>query len=360
MKLFNYLIVFTLLFALGQDCFAQDNSGRRTRTRERNSEAKNLPELTERAKIKNEEESKGPTHIVWLREIYRYVDLTEEQNSPLYFPAQPIGDRMNLFTLIFKLLSENSITAYKYIDGKEIFTPENELDFKLDVLDRFQILYTTEGSGNNLKYVVEESDLPSEDVKMYMVKEGYYFDQATGKYATQVIAICPMQSRIDYYSGGTETSALFWITYDEIRPYISREMIMTSNYNNAITYTIDDYFRMNMYSGEIVKTTNLMNKSLAQEVNNDPEKLKLAQDSIEKQLTDFKDNLWIYKDPVPEKESKEDKEGKVSEEEDDANDAKKSVKKKKTTSKVKEKKSNTKSSGNSKSSPTKSVRRGNR
>ncbi len=40
----------------------------------------------------------------WVREIYRYLDLTKDKNAALYFPESPIGDRMNLFTMIFKLL----------------------------------------------------------------------------------------------------------------------------------------------------------------------------------------------------------------------------------------------------------------
>ncbi|MCC8146706.1 MAG: gliding motility protein GldN [Bacteroidales bacterium] len=286
MKPVYYIFVFVLVFVCLQDTFAQTR--RPTRQRPSEVESNNLPSLTERAKIKNEEESKSPAHVVWEREIYRYVDLTKENNAALYYPVQPIGNRMNLFTLLFKLLMDGKITAYNYFDGREVFTEEEKIDFE-NILKKYQILYTKEGD----RFVVDDSDIPSSEVTMYMVKEGYYFDAATGTFKSSIIALCPLLVREDYYYGGTTSDALFWVTYDEIRPYISREMIMTSNYNNALTYTIDDYFRKQMYSGDIVKTTNLMGRSLAQEVGSEPEALKHAQDSIENQLKEFDKKLWV-------------------------------------------------------------------
>jgi gliding motility associated protien GldN len=132
---------------------------------------------------------------------------------------------------------------------------------------------------------------------IYQIKEGWYFDAATGTYKSQVIAICPLLVRKDYYIGDTTTNPLFWIPYENLRPYLSRAMIMTSDYNNVMTYTIDDFFTKNMYKGDIVKTINLKNQSLVQQVGgDDPEKLKLAQDSIENQLKAFKNQLWVQQD----------------------------------------------------------------
>jgi hypothetical protein len=51
-----------------------------------------------------------------------------------------------------------------------------------------------------------------------------------------------------------------------------------------------------MYTGEIVKTVNMMGKSLAQEVGSEPEALKQAQDSIENQLKAFDKRLWVQRD----------------------------------------------------------------
>jgi len=289
------LIIVFLTCSLGS--FSQNQEIQR-RSRQRPSEIvpDKTPVLSERAKIKNEEASKAPAHVVWLREMYRNIDLNKDNNAALYYPVQPIGDRMNLFTTIFKLLADNKIVAYNYLfDGREVFADEQKLNFE-EVLKNFGIIYKTQGSGDNIRYIVENGDIPSDEVTMYQIKEGWYFDAATGTYKSQIIAICPMLVRQDYSIGDITTNALCWIPYENLRPYLSRAMIMTSDFNNVMTYSIDDFFTKGMYKGDIIKTVNLKDLSLAQQVGNDPELLKLAQDSIETQLKAFRNQLWVQPD----------------------------------------------------------------
>lgn len=245
--------------------------------------------LTERAKIKNETDLKQPAHIVWERIVYRQVNVdSAEINAALYYPVTPRDGRQNLYTLLFKLIADNKISAYKY-EENESFTADKKVNFE-DQLKRQQLLYTKQGD----RFVVDDRDIPSLEVKSYMIKEGYVFDQATGTFKIIVLAICPIQVQEDYYGGNAQREPLFWVKYDDVRPYLSREMIMTSNYNNTMTYTFDDYFHKNMYEGDILKTVNMLGRTLAQEAGNDPEALKQAQDSIESQLKAFKSDLWIY------------------------------------------------------------------
>jgi len=302
------LYIIGLILALttcSSAAFSQDqppqsqNLPERRAPRQRPSEKmpeNNTPALTERARIKNDQTSKAPTHVTWLREMYRTVDLTKDNNAALYYPVQPVGERMNLFTTIFKLLADKKITAYNYQPDKpEVFDDSEKVDFE-DILKRFKILYQKQGSGDNVRFIVDDNDIPSYDVTQYRIKEGHYFDAATGAFKSQVTAICPILVQRDYFAGDTTLNAMFWIPYDTLRPYLSRTMIMTSDYNNVMTYSIDDFFTKGMYNGDIVKTVNLRDQSLAQQVGDDPEKLKLAQDSIEKQLKTFKKQLWIQPD----------------------------------------------------------------
>ena len=109
---------------------------------------------------------------------------------------------------------------------------------------------------------------------------------------------------------------MFWVKYNDIRPYIARQYILASNENNIAQYNYDDYFKMRMYDGEIYKTQNLRNQSLMQMYPNDST-LKQAQDSIETQLKNFNKNLWV---PTPEelakaREAQEAKEAKANGEE---------------------------------------------
>jgi len=271
--------------------------------------------LTERAKIKNEQQSKAPEHVVWLREMYRNIDLDKDNNAALYYPVQPAGDRMNLFTTIFKLMADKKITAYNYIPNQmEVFTDSQKVDFEKDILKKYKILYKQEGTGDNVRYVVDNSDIPSAEVLSYLIKEGWYFDAATGTFKSQVLAICPMLVLKDYNVGDITNNPLFWIPYENLRPYLARTMVMTSNYNNVLTYSIDDFFTKGMYKGDIIKTVNMKDQSLAQQVGDDPEKLKHAQDSIESQLKAFKEQLWVHRDTTQVADSKSGKKASVKKE----------------------------------------------
>ena len=314
MKLLHITGLIIALLTCSSAGFSQNTQ--RPAPRQRPSETKSdnsTPVLTERAKIKNEEISKAPTQIVWLREMYRNIDLDKENNAALYYPVQPIGDRMNLFTTIFKLLADRKITAYNYPpNGVEVFTDNQKLNFEEAILKKYQILYQKQGSDNNIRYVVDDNDIPSNEVLIYQIKEGWYFDAATGTYKSQVIAICPLLVQKDYNIGDVTTNPLCWIPYESLRPYLSRAMIMTSDYNNVMTYSIDDFFTKGMYKGDIVKTVNLRDQSLAQQVGDDPEKLKLAQDSIENQLAAFRQQLWIQPDTTKVVVNKNVKQGKAT------------------------------------------------
>ena len=252
--------------------------------------------LTERAKLKNLDNSKIPDHPVWLRELFKTIDLDKSNNAALKYPEQPMGDRVNLFTLLFRLMSENRIDVYRYIADREaVFTDDNKLSFE-DILKTNLIPYTTQGTGENARFIIDESDIPSQDVSKYMIKEDWYFDEATGTFNSRVTAICPIMVRTDYNDGNISNTAMCWIPYESIRPYLSRSLLMTSDYNNALTYSMDDYFMKKMYSGDIIKTVNMRNQTLAQQVGNDPAALKHAQDSIEAQLQFFRKQLWVQPD----------------------------------------------------------------
>jgi gliding motility associated protien GldN len=253
------------------------------------------PALTERAILKNRDNSRVPVQTVWLREMYRIIDINKDNNAALKYPVQPMGDRVNFFTLLFKLLSENKIDAYAYTDNTEVFTDAGKISFA-EVLKSNQIPYTIRGFGENIKYIVDEIDVPSEDVTQYLIKEGWFFDQATGSFNSRITAICPIIVRLDYSDNTFHRSPVCWVLYENIRPYLSREMIMTSDLNNALTYTMDDFFTKKMYSGDIIKTVNLKNQSLQEQVGSDPDVLKHAQDSIEGQLKFFRKQLWVQAD----------------------------------------------------------------
>lgn len=49
--------------------------------------------------------------VVWRRDVYRELDLNDEANAALYYPVEPNGQQVNLFTLLFKLIMQGLTTG---------------------------------------------------------------------------------------------------------------------------------------------------------------------------------------------------------------------------------------------------------
>ncbi len=246
-----------------------------------------------RAGQTNRHQEEGIEHAKWSRVIYRYLGLSKEANSPLYYPVTPTEGRMSLFTMIFRLLQDNRIQAYEYLDGREEFSEEYLINFQ-EFLDRFGIFYeTTDG-----KIVVDDADIPGNEVQGYFVKEIYYFDTGTSNFVITPLALCPVIHRQGDYETTDTRYPLFWIPYDEIAPYAQRLPVMASGLNNSINGTVDDFFRTRKYDGEIYKTGNPRNLAISQYTSS-PEEMKAEQEKIEQELIDFEKTLWKKEEYSP-------------------------------------------------------------
>ena len=247
----------------------------------------NANNITTRARISFPTMASMSEDVVWRRDIYREISLEDDANAGLYFPVEPVGTQMNLFTYLFKLILRGDIKAYEYrLDGNESFEDSARVKTKA-FLDNYHIYYER----RNGKVYIDNSDIPSREVTAYYIKESAYYDQGTATFHRKVIALCPIMSREDDFGDGAAKYPLFWIKYDDAAPFLSKQTMMTSDVNNAATMSVDDYFTMNLYKGKIYKTTNMLGKTLAQYC---PTESATAseQQRIEQELVEFEKNLF--------------------------------------------------------------------
>lgn len=221
----------------------------------------------------------------WSRIVYRYLDLSREANAPLYYPETATAGNMNLFSHIFRLLEKGSVTAYEYLDGREEFTEEYQINLQ-ELIDRFDIYHETV----NGSIVVNDVDIPSREVQGYFLKELYYVDTPTSAFRTKPLAICPVLHRMGDLDNATTRYPLFWIPYHALEPHTRRMPVMASSLNNSMRGTIDDFFRQRKYEGEIYKAANPRNLTISQYTST-PEEMKAEQERIEKELADFEQLL---------------------------------------------------------------------
>ena len=228
-----------------------------------------------------------PEDVSWRRDIYRSLDLTKDANASLYYPTTPTNGRENLFTYLFKLLLRGQVKAYDYkLDGNEDFSEKNIVKAK-ELMDRYHIFYEQKDG----KIRVTDSDLPSDEVKVYFIKESTYFDQHTATLRKKVTALCPVLKRGDDFGGADSQYPMFWVKMDDVAPYLGKLMLMGSNLNNAAMMSADDFFTLNRYEGDIYKTVNLQDRILANYCAEDSA-MKKEQARIEKELDDFDRHVW--------------------------------------------------------------------
>ena len=249
--------------------------------------------ITDRQQAFFEQRQPSDADLQWMKVIYRSLDLTKGKNPALYYPEEPNEDGQSLFFIIMRLLANNQISAYEYLDGREMFTDE----FKVNVgelLDRFHVMYSpAKGSTEkNPKYTIEDADIPGNEVLSYYIIERWEFDTRSNAMKTRVEAVCPVLHRTDEFGGEAIKYPMFWVKLNDIRPYMANQYVFTDDDNNLPRYSLDDFFKLNMYTGDIYKTKNLRNLSLMQMFPEEKD-LKHAQDSIEQRLQAFNNDLWV-------------------------------------------------------------------
>lgn len=259
---------------------------------DRKKKAENGPVITDRMQSFFENKEPHDADLAYMREIYRQIDLTNEANTPLYYPEDVTDGQENLFRLILRLVVEGRIPAYEYLDGREVFSDQYKVKVG-DMLDRFDIYYT-KGNGStekNPKYEIAEADVPTAQVLNYYIIEKWEFDRRSNSMNTRVEAICPVLNKIGDFGGETRYP-MFWVKFDALRPWLAQQYIFLTDDNNLPQYSLDDYFNLGMYKGDIYKTKNLRNLSMVQMFPDDDDR-KAAQDSIDRRLRSFGKNLWV-------------------------------------------------------------------
>lgn len=236
-----------------------------------------------------------PDDVMWSKVLWRMVDLREKVNHPLYFPTVPSDGRMSLFTYMFNLLQEGKIYAYRYDEAKEDFSKENRLSFgeicSPNILDIYYRQKTNE-SGDSVGVFVDPSDIPTSQIFKFYLKEVWYFDKHESTMKVKVLGLCPQR----FWNSpdlGDQKSALFWISYDEIRPYLAQQPVVLNSYNNSQRVSFDDLFTKRRFASYIYKESNIYNRTLIDYCSS-VEEVHAEQERIKKEILNYEQDLWEY------------------------------------------------------------------
>lgn len=95
------LFIFFAFITIGVSCIVAQPKARRQEQQATKTNSNNMT-LRQQIDFPTDEPMSGD--VVWRRDVYRELDLNDEANAALYYPVEPNGQQVNLFTLLFKLM----------------------------------------------------------------------------------------------------------------------------------------------------------------------------------------------------------------------------------------------------------------
>lgn len=269
-----------------------------TAQRRSNKKEKDTPTvdgMSVRQKAFSDYQAINKEFVPWQHVVYREINLEREVNASLYYPVEPQDGLVNFFTVLLRGACCGRVPIYEYLDGREVFQPKYKLEIST-VLDKFQIPYEIHRAVRMLDpdtCVVQEQDIPSTEVLSYYIKERWEFDKSNSTYRPRILALCPILHRAGDFGGEPVRYPMFWVNFEDLRPDLRKHLIMSDGLNNTPRFTMEEFFNLQMYQGDLYKVQNLRGLSLMQQYPN-PDTLRIMRRKIEAELRGFGDSIWVY------------------------------------------------------------------
>ncbi len=289
--------------------FFNDKGAVRIETIELNDAADTLINVSHRA-----------DDIIWSRIVYRIIDLRYKQNYQLYFPIRyDDAEYRSLFKVIVDGIVDGLPVYRKAQDhikpilaasnqyGKEEIPPlflndEPGADYSQDTThydiarsDAMLLHYDSITDKMSFHFYPYESFVKNQ-IK-YLIQEIVFFDKHTSRLYSKIIAIAPMQSDkimsdSDNVMGALQESMLFWLSFDELRPYLAKQYIIPqANDNKRITF--DEFFAKKLYTSYIIGESNMYDRMFLHYAKSE-EEIKREQQRVADELLNFEQDLWEY------------------------------------------------------------------
>ncbi|HYW95759.1 MAG TPA: gliding motility protein GldN [Bacteroidales bacterium] len=231
--------------------------------------------------------------VMWSKDVWRVIDLRQKMNLPLFYPKSPLGQRMNLFSLIMHGIHENNLHAYKD-DKYKLFSTETQIGEK-EIVEKLGADTMFAGTPN------EKIILRSDRVLQILVKEKWFFDKQHSTMRVRIVGMAPIMvyhQQLKDANGNitispeVQRSILFWIYFPEYRDLFARYEVFNQN-NDSQNLSFDDLFMQRRFASFIFGESNVHdNRYLNDYLTGDD--ILYEADKIKQKIFEFEHDLWEY------------------------------------------------------------------
>jgi gliding motility associated protien GldN len=132
--------------------------------------------------------------VMWSKTIWRQIELQEKMNFPLYYPEEPIGERMSLISLLMWGISNQGLTAYNENPSDEFGTvmTMKDIEDKFGAVDQTVLVEDVENPGTTIEKKIE-GEIHLNEVKQFLLKELWFFDKQRSVLEVRIIGLCPVR-----------------------------------------------------------------------------------------------------------------------------------------------------------------------
>ena len=242
--------------------------------------------------------------VMWSKTVWRKLQLKEKMNFPLYYPEEPIGDRMSLISLLMWGIQNQGLTAYDedIATGDEFATvmTVKDIEDKFGAKDQVIMVENVEDPEGPMIEKTIEGEIYYSEVKELLVKEMWFFDKQRSILEVRIIGLCPIRifakesDDPDAVEAGEEMmmQKLFWVYFPEARKILANHEVFNPQ-NDAERKSFDDIFFKRMFASYIVKESNAYNNRPINSYTVGLESM-LEAERIKESIFNYEQDLWEY------------------------------------------------------------------
>ena len=258
--------------------------------------------------------------------VWREIDAREKINRSFIYKGYNQQGRQMFFAVLLKILKEEKMfdkdgTPIMDINGKPApavtaYDEEGGDDFVQPIiLDSLLAMFTPTMNttfpnigGQVYKSIKATTKVPLQSIYTFDLKEQYIFDKKYGQLFRRIIAIAPValipqqsvqitgaNGAISYQTPSPIRKVLFWVNYDEVRPYLSKYKVYNPM-NKATEMSWSDLLDLGYFEASIYKTTidNENDRTFKELFKKDNAKRLEYAEKMKQKIFDQEQDRWVY------------------------------------------------------------------